>query len=106
MKYGVGEAVRKSNGGYVYPKFPKTYTSIVKARKEAYKMALENNDCYYVYEIRESRKLQLGYAQRTYIQPNKTVDFTKFKVIWQTMNQKGNHIYYLNKDGTLGVKRY
>lgn len=115
--YGVGEAFQKRavipNGviRMMPPKFDKTFTSIVDARKELYKRVIGNKGSpieLYVYNLSNGMSpRQVGMGYRTIINQKYVVDGTK-RVIWEPFSPRGGSLgvfYYLNKDGTLGAKR-
>ena len=117
MLYGVGEAYReravvpKGVIRMMPPEFDKIFTSIVDARKELYKRVIGNKGSpteLYVYDLSNKQNpQQIGCGYRTIINQRYVVDGMK-RVIWEPFGPRGGSLgvfYYLNKDGTLGVKR-
>ena len=108
MKYGIGKAPRSSDDMNKM-RFDKTYRSIVNARRDAYRKAIDGyiGDTIYIYQISDRGYLtQIGFCYRTIVQKNMKVDSKKPSVIFENMNSGPRHIWYLNKDGTLGNKRF
>lgn len=115
-RYAVGTAP-SYRGGYISPQYLGAYNSLVEARKTGFSSLMKVDfgtsrdhlfDVLYVYDMEHEVKghpVQIGMMYRSPIGPNMRIE-GKHYVMFENMNVRPRHIWFLKKDGTLGMRRY
>ena len=112
--YGGSQFKIKGFSQMIPPKFSKFYKTQVEARKELYKELIKSDarDTLWIYSVSKYSEptpylntKQIGFAYATKVSLEMKYNPNKKYVIFENMNGKERHQWYLNKDGTLGKRR-